>query len=899
MKKIYLLILLCLVYSKALPQISAIDVNRGSAQNNVTDVIIVFKMHFDIGYTGWAEGVLQKYTGEMLENTLRQIDETYDLPKEEQFIWTVPAWPLKYIIENCPEKQKASLRKALKSGRITPHGLPGTYETEASDIETLVRGLSYSDQIRKEAGRELARDAKLTDVPSHSHFLPTLLKNAGIDFLHIGCNAGSTSPEIPTLCWWKGVDDKKILLMNWAEYYGSGVLPPKNWPYKTWLAVIHTHENTGAPTKEEVARILKEAKEKMPQARIRIGELKDFYDCLMKENSQIPTIEGDMPDTWIHGFSSNPRATALSREMHRLTYATEALTTMLQEWGIKQVEHRTHFDKAIENQFLYDEHTFGIAISHGNQSGWSYDDMFLLNKSLGLYDYAEATWKEKQSRIEAAERIVKPILSNSIHTLADHIDVDGKRIVVYNPDIWERTDRVQLFLGVYMRNFNVNRLRDTQTGEPVDVYTDNNLVSFTAKNVPALGYKTYEIISDTGDSKPVSVGRTENRENTIENEYFIARIDPGKGVVSSLYDKLRKKELVDQHADRGFCEYFEEIYGQDDMDRYCRAYVKKGQEGWASPEMSRPRGVPNKETIEQRGRVERMQYEFMSNGARISVFGITESANPQKYIISYSLYAGLPYLEVTLGINAKNPDAKAQAGWLAFPFNIQKPSYKALRLGGIVEPGKDFINYTNHYYYYLNSSITLLDNDRSGVAVDTPDAPGISMDSTGLFRFGKHFEPKTSLLYVNLYNTQWGTNFTEWVEGAFHATVRIRSFDQYNPEKSLVTPSEESRTPLFAAYSDKPNGELPAYYEGLKLDRKGIYMTALQKNEDDLLLRLWEQAGMGGEVTITLPESFRYKKAMLCNLRNVKLGKEIKITGQKLRLSIDANAPATLLLTAQ
>ncbi|MPN48523.1 hypothetical protein SDC9_196131 [bioreactor metagenome] len=76
-------------------------------------------------------------------------------------------------------------------------------------------------------------------------------------------------------------------------------------------------------------------------------------------------------------------------------------------------------------------------------------------------------------------------------------------------------------------------------------------------------------------------------------------------------------------------------------------------------------------------------------------------------------------------------------------------------------------------------------------------------------------------------------------------------------------------------------------------------MTALQKNEDDLLLRLWEQAGMGGEVTITLPESFRYKKAILCNLRNVKLENEINITGQKLRLNIDANAPVTILLTAQ
>ncbi len=230
------------------------------------------------------------------------------------------------------------------------------------------------------------------------------------------------------------------------------------------------------------------------------------------------------------------------------------------------------------------------------------------------------------------------------------------------------------------------------------------------------------------------------------------------------------------------------------------------------------------------------------------------------------------------------------------PFKISKPSYRALRLGGIVDPTKDFIDYTNQYYYYLNSSIAFVDKDQSGVAVDTPDAPGISIDSTGMYRFGRHFEPKTSLLYVNLYNTQWGTNFTEWVEGAFHATVRIRSFNKYNPESSLVTPSEESRLPLFAAFSQAKGGKLPATCEGVTLDRKGIYLTALKPEGDGLLLRLWEQAGTPGELTITLPEAFNYRKATVCNLRGIKTGKEINITGRKIKMKIDANAPLTIIL---
>lgn len=34
-------------------QIAAIDVDKGAEKVEVEDIIIVFKMHFDIGYTDW------------------------------------------------------------------------------------------------------------------------------------------------------------------------------------------------------------------------------------------------------------------------------------------------------------------------------------------------------------------------------------------------------------------------------------------------------------------------------------------------------------------------------------------------------------------------------------------------------------------------------------------------------------------------------------------------------------------------------------------------------------------------------------------------------------------------------------------------------------------------------
>ena len=42
-----------------------------------------------------------------------------------------------------------------------------------------------------------------------------------------------------------------VLTMYSADY-GTGLKPPADWPYKTWLALIHTGDNQGPPKADEV-----------------------------------------------------------------------------------------------------------------------------------------------------------------------------------------------------------------------------------------------------------------------------------------------------------------------------------------------------------------------------------------------------------------------------------------------------------------------------------------------------------------------------------------------------------------------------------------------------------------------------------------------------------------------
>jgi alpha-mannosidase len=896
MKKYILLLLLGLSLNSNAQ--TGIKKDPGSQKNSVTDIIVVFKMHFDIGYTQWAEGVLQQYSGTMLRKTLQSIEETSDLPENEKFIWTVPSWPLKYMLENCDADLKPRLEKAIKEQRIIPHALPITYETEASDVENLARGLSYASEINRKYNLPLPRDAKLTDVPSHSHVIPTLLKNAGVDILHIGCNPGSPSPDVPTLFWWEGTDGSRLLTFNWAEYYGSGILPPADWKHKTWLAMIHTHENTGAPTPAEVADLLAAAKKELPGVRIKIGRLSDFHDLLLKENPELPVIKGDMPDTWIHGYMSNPRETRLSKKLQRETFDTEVLNNLLKTWTGSGESIEKHIDKAVENMILYDEHTFGIALTHGNQQNWSYDDDFIINKSLGYYSYAEASWKEKSNRINTAERIVFPIMNRQLKQLASSVGVEGKRIIVFNSLPWERTGWVKFFGGIYQKNFQIFGIKDALTGEIIPVHNDNNLISFEARNIPAMGYKTYAPVTEPISSDFKSSCTIDEAGKIIENSFFKVVINPQTGAVSSLYDKKNQKELVDKSAVEGFGQYIYEQFGQEQIDEYNKAYVKPGSESWAYQEMGRP-AVPLKNMQIMTGICDKIIFRNMGNSVSATVLCRTSDQVQQHYNVTYTLYDNQQYVEVNWGIDGKKPMAAPEGGWLAFPFALKSPQYRLLRTGGITDPQKDFIKRSNHDFYFLNTSMTMFDKSGSGVVLNCPDAPGISIESRGLYKFSGEKNLSDATVYANLYNTQWGTNFTEWIEGSFSSRFFIWSYNKYDAEQTFVTPSEETRTPLYAAYFDGSKGNIPASQKGLSLSRKGILVTAYCKNRDGegTILRLWEHSGKDGLCKITLPGGTDFKEALACDLRGEIIeNQRYFIKGKEIEILVKANQPLTLIL---
>ena len=294
-------------YSKAIP-------------TNLEEVIIVHKTHFDIGYTDLIDNVIHRYRTSMIDNALSVVNQSKGLPIEQRFVWTVAGWPMMKILEDWPGQtvqRKNAVHDAFKKGYFAVHAYAFTTHTESLDLEDMVRGFRYSSEISRVSGKRLPQAVKMTDVPSHSWILPTIFKNAGVNFLHLGCNAVSQSPSVPEIFMWQGPDGSELLTMYYPIDYGdSSLVPPKKWPYKTWHAMQMTGDNHGPPSPDKVRKLLQRAQAELPgNVKVRLGTLDDFGKAILAENAEIPVVRGDMPDSWIHGIMEGMRGMNQQRSL--------------------------------------------------------------------------------------------------------------------------------------------------------------------------------------------------------------------------------------------------------------------------------------------------------------------------------------------------------------------------------------------------------------------------------------------------------------------------------------------------------------------------------------------------------------------------------------------------------
>ena len=837
---------------------------------NLEEIVLVYKSHFDIGYTHLASETVKHYRTGMIDGALKVVDDNRALPPEEQFVWTVPGWPMKKIMEDwtgqTPERL-ARIRAAFQAGRFTAHALPFSMQTEMMEPEGMVRSMGFASRLAREAGRPLPTGAKMTDVPEHSRLLPTLLKNAGVHFLHLGCNPASAVPRVPFLFWWEGPDGSRLLTLYTADY-GGGLFPPANWPYKTWMAMIMAGDNQPAPSPATVQTHLRQIKERFPGIRVRLGTLGDFGDRMIQEDlSGLPVVREDMPDTWIHGPMCNPDGVMLTRHAVPALFAAESLNTLLAGWGVKRPSPAQAIADGYENSVLYYEHTWGGAMywigqyaravnGIGQVGNWFYGERFQTALGNGKYDRLMASWEEKTDFARNADRLAGEALNSSLQALAAAVNRQGPRTVVFNPLPWKRDAVVN---GEWVRD------------------------------IPAGGYTTVAA---------ASVRSVSSDKSALENTAFKIAVDPVRGTLTSLVDKRSGRELVDPSAVHGFGQYLHERFSANEVAAYGKAYIR-GNADWGWVELGKP-NLPPASEIPSRALTPSNCVVTTTASGEVTTLEMLSTPAPGGVDYPVALRVILPreapYVDLELTID-KPADNWPEAGWICLPFKVDNPQFRVGRNGFIMDPAKDILAGANRYLYAVGTGVAVFSGEGRGVGVCGPDTPLVSLGKPGCWKFDLDYVPTQPAVYFNLFNNQWSTNYRFWNEGKWTYRFRIWSFDRFEPSSSLITPSLEVRNPVRTTSVDAPAGLLPAEQAGLAVSRPGVLVTAYGQNPDGegTLLRVWEQAGGAGEVAATLPGAFT--TATPVNLRGEKIGAPVPVREGRLVFNLSAWAPASFLLS--
>ncbi len=861
------------------------------------EVVIVFKTHFDIGYTDMASNIVAKYRTTMIDQALEVVDANRDLPPEQQFTWMIPGWPMKVITEDwpgqTPERQRRVMQ-AFRDGRFAVHALPFTLHTELLEPEDIVRGMRFSSALARASGQPLPRDSKMTDVPSHSWIMPTLLRHAGVDFLHLGCNPASSSPRVPPLFWWEGPDGSRVLTMYSAQEYGTGLKPPPDWPYRSWLALIHTGDNHGPPRPDEVKRLLAQARQELPGARVRIGRLSDFADAILAEQPDLPVIRGDMPDTWIHGPMADPRGASLARNLRPALASTETLNTHLAAWGASASDLGAVIADAYEQSLLYGEHTWGGAYwwIYGKYE-LKFGDAWRAERAAVKFARIESSWAEHTAYIERVRDLVTPALTAEMRALAGAVNLSGPRIVVFNPLPWKRDGVVTVSLPVMPES-----LTDVATGKAVaiDDHEGGN-VRFVAGDLPPNGYKTFALTA--GSPVHPSSAPLTAQGDSLENQFFKLTFDPSRGVVASWLDKRTGQELVEANAPQGFGQYLYERFSRDQVQGFVDAYVKITAD-WATNELGKP-SMPPASEVPYRA-LSPKHFTLRFEPGEVATTAILSSPLDaglgQAVTTKFTLYRDLPVVDLEVTVHDKPFDPWPEAGWICLPFNLDAPRFRLARLGSIVDPARDIVPGCNFDQIALNGGLTVTGQDGRGIGLCALDSPVVSLGDPGGWKYTKTWTPRKGRVFVNLFNNQWTTNFRLWNCGTWSSRVRLWPVDPGSAEQNLVTPSEEARFPLVAAYAAGSSGQLPPTQAGLGLSRGGIRVSAFGPNPDGdgTVLRLWELAGQSGSVTVRLPTGFKATVAVPVDLRGQPTGPAINLADGAFSTAVNAFAPTTLVL---
>lgn len=412
----------------------------------------------------------------------------------------------------------AKIREKVKNGQWDVSNATAWCEgdTNMSSGEAIVRSILQAKRfIKQEFGIEPTVGWE-PDTFGHAWTLPQILAKSGIKYYYFMRGPGKP------LFWWQSPDGSKVLAYQYGGYdlgvdeqgMGSAAVDfCTRSGVNDYMRPFGVGDHGGGPTKA-MLRTAMDLRSRSDYPKVEFVSAAGYFDKAAKSAKNLPVIDGELNPVFAGCYTSQSDTKRYYRECENSLLSSEVVASIASAYGLAYPadDFKASWRKTAFNQFH--DILSGTAIHAG-------------------YEYPKQLHDEVVAQAKSAS-------DASVNALAAQIDTRGQGvpIVVYNPLAWTRTDSVTVtspFAGQATAVKVIDGAGHVYAGRSL-----GNRLTFTARDVPAMGYKVFWV---SRISKPFGSNVAANG-SVVENQFFRVRVDPKSGVITGIYDKLNRRNVL-------------------------------------------------------------------------------------------------------------------------------------------------------------------------------------------------------------------------------------------------------------------------------------------------------------------------------------------------------------------
>ncbi|MEA2062240.1 MAG: alpha-mannosidase [Gemmatimonadota bacterium] len=420
--------------------------------------------------------------------------------------------------------------------------------------ESWVRQLLYGQRYFKKHFGRYTTFGWNPDSFGYNWNMPQFFSKAGIGvFLTQKLLWNDTNLFPHHLFWWRGPDGSRILVYFPYTGYTNVVNSYQmaddlrqfeaNTGLRNMAVLIGYGDHGGGPEEDMLERAAD--LQKLPVfPRVVFGTASDYIASIADSvKARLPEYSGELYLEYHRGtFTTQARMKKLNRRLeHDLASAEKLSTLNFLASGASFPQQR--LEQAWKHVLFNQMH-----------------DILPGSGITAVYHDAEEKYARASNLAEKTTRQALLGLASRVNT-AGGKGPAGEPLVVFNTLAWPRSGIVRVTMETSpvdsYRVFDSQGSRlPCQIVRPED--TDQAEIIFRAPDVPAMGYRVFRLNRVPGTGSRAPAGLLTASDTRLENEFFLVEISPATGLVTRIFDKRQRREVLAPGGSGNLIELFED-----------------------------------------------------------------------------------------------------------------------------------------------------------------------------------------------------------------------------------------------------------------------------------------------------------------------------------------------------